>query len=105
MINPSGFAAAEAFKSASTSQSAIDTSALYYDSNSQGAILGGALTALSPDFTRAVLGVGGMNYSLLLPRSVDFDTYELIFKPAYKSRLDRMLLLSAIQNLWSYNFV
>ena len=100
MINPSGFAAAEAFKSASTSQSAIDTSALYYDSNSQGAILGGALTALSPDFTRAVLGVGGMNYSLLLPRSVDFDTYELIFKPAYKSRLDRMLLLSAIQNLW-----
>ncbi len=100
MINPSGFAAAEAFKSTSTSQSAIDTSALYYDSNSQGAILGGALTALSPDFTRAVLGVGGMNYSLLLPRSVDFDTYELIFKPAYKSRLDRMLLLSAIQNLW-----
>ena len=100
MINPSGFAAAEAFKSTSTSQSAIDTGALYYDSNSQGAILGGALTALSPDFTRAVLGVGGMNYSLLLPRSVDFDTYELIFKPAYKSRLDRMLLLSAIQNLW-----
>ncbi|GEM_PF-1689567 len=34
------------------------------------------------------------------PRSTDFDTYELIFKPAYKSRLDRMLLLSAIQNLW-----
>ena len=100
MINPSGFAAAEAFKSTSTSQSAIDTSALYYDSNSQGAILGGALTALSPDFKRAVLGVGGMNYSLLLPRSVDFDTYELIFKPAYKSRLDRILLLSAIQNLW-----
>ena len=99
MINPAGFAAADAFKG-SSAQSAIDTSALYYDSNSQGAILGGALTALSPDFTRAVLGVGGMNYSLLLPRSVDFDTYELIFKPAYKSRLDRMLLLSAIQNLW-----
>ncbi|MEI7691066.1 MAG: hypothetical protein WCJ50_00930, partial [Actinomycetes bacterium] len=100
MINPSGFAAAEAFKGSSPSRSAIDTSALYYDSNSQGAILGGALTALSPDFTRAVLGVAGMNYSLLLPRSTDFDTYELIFKPAYKSRLDRILLLSAIQNLW-----
>jgi len=99
MINPAGFAAADAFKG-SSAQSAIDTSALYYDSNSQGAILGGALTALSPDFKRAVLGVGGMNYSLLLPRSVDFDTYELIFKPAYTSRLDRMLLLSAIQNLW-----
>jgi len=100
MINPAGFAAADAFKGSSPSKSAIDTSALYYDSNSQGAILGGALTALSPDFTRAVLGVAGMNYSLLLPRSTDFDTYELIFKPAYKSRLDRILLLSAIQNLW-----
>ena len=100
MINPAGFAAADAFKGSSSSQSVIDTSALYYDSNSQGAILGGALTALSPDFTRAVLGVAGMNYSLLLPRSTDFDTYELIFKPAYKSRLDRILLLSAIQNLW-----
>lgn len=100
MINPAGFAAAEAFKSTSTSQPVINTGALYYDSNSQGAILGGALTALSPDFTRAVLGVAGMNYSLLLPRSTDFDTYELIFKPAYKSRLDRILLLSAIQNLW-----
>ena len=100
MLNPAGFAAADAFKGASPSQSVIDTSALYYDSNSQGAILGGALTALSPDFKRAVLGVAGMNYSLLLPRSTDFDTYELIFKPAYTSRLDRILLLSAIQNLW-----
>ena len=31
----------------------IDTSRLYYNGNSQGAIFGGALTALSPDFTRA----------------------------------------------------
>jgi len=104
MINQAGFTSHSAFKSAvvnpTSPQPVIDTSALYYDSNSQGAILGGALTALSPDFTRAVLGVAGMNYSLLLPRSTDFDTYELIFKPAYKSRLDRILLLSAIQNLW-----
>ena len=31
----------------------------YYDGNSQGGILGGALTAVAPDFTRAVLGVPG----------------------------------------------
>ena len=36
--------------------------------------MGGALTAVAPDFDRAVLGVPGMNYSTLLQRSVDFDT-------------------------------
>ncbi len=99
MIHPDGLAGNTNYKNDSGT-SVINTANLYYDSNSQGAILGGALTALSPDFTRAVLGVAGMNYSLLLPRSTDFDTYELIFKPAYKSRLERMILISAIQNLW-----
>ena len=37
--------------------------------------MGGSLTALAPDFDRAVLGVPGMNYSTLLRRSVDFDQY------------------------------
>ena len=104
MISPSGFTTNAAFKSAAVTPTSpkpmIDTSQLYYDSNSQGAILGGALTAISPDFTRAVLGVAGMNYSMLLPRSTDFGTYEIIFKPAYTSRLERILLLSVIQNLW-----
>jgi hypothetical protein len=48
---------------------------LFYDGNSQGGILGGALTAVAPDFNRAVLGVPGMNYSTLLQRSVDFEPY------------------------------
>ena len=61
----------------------IDTRRLFYDGNSQGGIFGGALTALAPDFERAVLGVPGMNYSTLLRRSVDFDTYSLILAPAY----------------------
>ena len=42
------------------------TQRLYYDGNSQGGISGGALTAVAPDFDRAVLGVPGMNYSTLL---------------------------------------
>ena len=53
----------------------IDTERLYYDGNSQGGILGGSLTALAPDFDRAVLGVPGMNYSTLLRRSSDFHPY------------------------------
>jgi len=78
----------------------IDNSALYFDGNSQGGIMGMMLAAVSQDFDRAVLGVVGMNYSLLLPRSVDFDTYEAVFVPAYESPLERELLLSVIQMLW-----
>ena len=78
----------------------IDNSTLVYDGNSQGGIMGMALAGISQDFDRAVLGVVGMNYSTLLPRSVDFDTYEAIFIPAYPSALDRTLLLSVIQMPW-----
>ena len=38
----------------------VRTGELVYDGNSQGGIMGGALTALAPDFQRAVLGVPGM---------------------------------------------
>ena len=43
--------------------------------------MGGALTAVAPDFNRAALGVPGMNYSTLLQRSVDFDTYAAAHLP------------------------
>ena len=36
--------------------------------------MGGALTALAPDFENAVLGVPAINYSVLLRRSIDWDT-------------------------------
>jgi hypothetical protein len=78
----------------------IDNSELVYDGNSQGGIMGMALAGISQDFTRAVLGVVGQNYSTLLPRSIDFDTYEEIFIPSYPSNLDRELLLSVIQMEW-----
>ncbi len=83
-----------------TNPAVIDTSKLYYNGNSQGAIFGGALTALSPDFTRSSLGVGGMNYSVLLNRSVDFDTYKAFLDPAYPSEVDQKLILSLVQILW-----
>ena len=99
MLHKQGFAANPAFQNAS-GQSMINTAKVFYNGNSQGGIQGPAITALAPDFTRSVLGVPGMNYSLLLPRSVDFDQYELIFKPAYPSRLTRQILLNVVQNLW-----
>jgi hypothetical protein len=78
----------------------FDTAHLDYDGNSQGGIMGLMLTAVSPDIERSVLGVPGMNYSLLLPRSVDFDDYEVVFKPAYPNDLDRVLVLGLTQMLW-----
>lgn len=78
----------------------VDTAHLDYDGNSQGGIMGLMLAAVSPDIERAVLGVPGMNYSLLLPRSVDFDDYEAIFEPAYPNDLDRVLILGVTQMLW-----
>ncbi|MGB0113889.1 MAG: hypothetical protein WBP59_11760 [Ilumatobacteraceae bacterium] len=77
-----------------------DRSTLVYDGNSQGGIMGMALAGISQDFERAVLGVVGMNYSTLLPRSVDFDDFHLVFDPAYPSALDRALGLGVIQMLW-----
>ena len=62
--------------------------------------MGGALTALAPDFNRAVLGVPGMNYSTLLRRSVDFDQYAQLLYDNYPNELERPLILSLIQILW-----
>jgi len=110
MIHGDGLASSPAFRSA-TGKPVIDTSALYYDGNSQGGIYGGALTAIAPDFRRSVLGVVGMNYSTLLARSTDFDTYAKGefegFNPplgglydAYPNELERPLIFSLLQILW-----
>lgn len=78
----------------------LDRAQLFYDGNSQGAILGGALCAVAIDFDRCVLGEAGMNYSTLLHRSVDFDIYKAIFDPNYPSQFDQLVGISLIQMLW-----
>ena len=78
----------------------IDPSELYYDGSSQGGIMGGALTAVSPDFTRAALNVGAMNYSVLLSRSVDYDEFIPFVENAYPNDLSHPLFQSLIQMLW-----
>jgi hypothetical protein len=98
LIHPQGFSSHPAFQKAG--QSVIDTQRLFFDGNSQGGIMGGALTALAPDFERAVLGVPGMNYSTLLQRSVDFDAYAPLLYGGYPRELERQLWLAQIQLLW-----
>src|SRR6185369_6622760 len=48
LLHPDGFASNAAFRDASGT-ALIDPTRLYYDGNSQGGIMGGALTALAPD--------------------------------------------------------
>jgi len=92
--HPQGFAANPAFAGL------LDISEEYFDSNSQGAILGGVTTALAPDWSRAVLGVATMNYGVLLPRSTDYATYEAVFAPAYPDPGVRITILALAQMLW-----
>ncbi|HWL36855.1 MAG TPA: hypothetical protein VNQ77_11730 [Frankiaceae bacterium] len=94
-----GFASNPAFQGPGGTP-AIDTSDLFYDGNSQGGIMGGALMAIAQDVTRGVLGVPAMNYSTLLDRSVDFATYESVFNASYPSELDRQIVFGLIQMLW-----
>jgi hypothetical protein len=98
LIHPDGFAADPAFRF--DGESVIDTSDLFYYGNSQGGIAGGALTAVATDFTRSVLYVPGMNYSTLLTRSTDFETYSLLLYPQYPDELERPAIFSLMQTMW-----
>jgi hypothetical protein len=98
MANPSGLATNPLFQQ--NGAPIVRTGSIAYDSNSQGGIAGGALTALAPDFSHAVLGVPGMNYSVLLPRSADFDVYSKVMYPKYPDQVERPLILDLAQLLW-----
>ncbi|MBN8866866.1 MAG: hypothetical protein J0H98_04880 [Solirubrobacterales bacterium] len=115
LVHPDGFADTAGFTidpdgaGPNPAGSVIDTSAGnetrgYYYGISQGGIMGGALTALSPDIDRAVLGVPGINYSTLLRRSVDSDEYFRLpvvgLYANYPDLASRPVLLSLMQLLW-----
>ncbi len=112
LVHHDGFATDPAFRvqrGHGTSTPAIrtaprgGTSPLAYDGNSQGAIMGGAYMALTPDAQRGVLGVAGMNYSTLLNRSVDFEKNPflagLLYR-AYPQPEEQQLVFVLLQMLW-----
>lgn len=100
MIHPDGLAADPAFQDGDGGPLLDVDAGLAFDGNSQGGIAGGALTALAQDFTNAVLGVTGMNYSTLLDRSVAFEQFRAFLHPAYPDPLDRQVVISLAQMLW-----
>ena len=93
--HPRGLASTQAFAGLVVAGGPVS-----WDSNSQGAIMGGTTTALAPDWRRAVLGATGIDYAVLLQRSTDFDTYAAILDPAYPDKGQQTLLLSIVQMLW-----
>ncbi|MDQ1695828.1 MAG: hypothetical protein QOJ03_1181, partial [Frankiaceae bacterium] len=121
MVHAKGFSSDPAFQWADGT-SFIDTTQAYYDGNSQGGIYGGTVCAISVDVRHCTLGVPGMNYSILLPRSSDyvaekplasydptaFDPgdplaqigYSDLFDTSYPDQSQRQLILDLIQTLW-----
>ena len=95
---PDGFGTNPAFQNPDGTSRLAPT--IYYAGNSQGGIIGGALTAVAQDWQRSFLGVPGMNYSTLLNRSVDFDDFNPFFIGPYPDELTYQLNLSLIQMLW-----
>jgi hypothetical protein len=100
MDTRSGFASDPAFQDAHGHPLIDVRGGLHYDGNSQGGINGGALTAIAQDFTRAVLGVPGMNYSTLLQRSVDFAPFQQIEDGYYPDPEDQQIIFGLLQMLW-----
>ena len=98
--SPEGFATDAAFRVGTDDRPAFRPHSLVFNGNSQGGIMGGALTALSNEFDRAVLGVPGMNYSTLLARSIDYDPFSAINSVAYPDTFDQTFGQALIQMLW-----
>ncbi len=80
--------------------SLVDPDTRYYYGNSQGGIMGGAYAALASDIDRAVLGVAGSPYELLLTRSKDFDPFFLLFQAKWDDPAETSILIAYMQTLW-----
>jgi hypothetical protein len=94
MIHPQGLPSRPEFAGK------IDTRRLFYAGASQGGILGGALTAVAPDFQRSALIVPAMNFSLLITRATPFAPFQAVLYENYRGGIKRAVLGSMIQILW-----
>ncbi len=98
MKSPKGLASDPAFQL--DGKPVIAAGDVAYWGRSQGGVYGGAATAISTEWTRAVLGEPAVNYSTLLSRSVDFDDYSVIQKGSYTDPTVWPTLLSLMQMVW-----
>jgi predicted peptidase len=94
MVHPQGLSSNPEFAGK------IDTQRLYYTGGSLGGIIGGALTAVAPDFERAALIVPGFRFSLLLSRSSQFSRFAQLLFPTYPDPVEQALINSMVQLVW-----
>lgn len=100
MSDPAGLDADPAFRSGDGRPYIRTSAPLTYYGNSEGSLMGGALTAISTVFRRAVLGVPSMDYDVLLDRSSDFVAFQGIFQPAYPGAANQQVIFDLLQMLW-----
>lgn len=78
-------------------QTVYDGQTDYYLGISQGAILGTALSSLSPDFKQIVLNVGGAAFTQLMWRAEPFNDFLFFINQADPSPLDQQKLTGTLQ--------
>ena len=76
---------------------AYDASTIYFYGISMGHILGGTYVALSPDVHRAVLGVGGADWSLMMFRARPFSLFLALVETMNSDKLDQQKFAAMIQ--------
>ena len=76
------------------------TSDLGYFGNSMGGTLGQTVAALSPDISRFALGVGGIDFPVMMPRTNRWSQLQLFYGWGYPTRLDRDLMMIMEANVW-----
>ena len=97
--HPDGIAA-DPELAAPDGSSSVDTTEVFYEGHSQGGIMGFAATAVSTEWTKAVIGVPGVNYSLLLTRSNNWQTYGPVISGGYADPTDVLVVLALLQQQW-----
>jgi hypothetical protein len=102
LVHPRGLVADPAFRTAAGRPLLDVAHGLSFDGNSQGGIMGGTVLAVAQDVRRGVLGVTGMNYSVLLNRSSDFPPFAAWLGLGYPDRLDQQLVISLLQLQWDH---
>jgi hypothetical protein len=99
MNSSAGFSRSAAFQNFA-GMPLILSDATQFVGNSQGGVMGGAASAISSEWSRVVLGVPGINYSLLLHRSSQWPAFQSVADVAYTDPVDRVLGIQLIQLLW-----
>ena len=98
MKHDEGLVSHPAFQTAA-GEPAIDTSDLFYTGQSQGALTGGAATAVAQDWTRAVLTAPSMNGSLVLRRSTQGPQFVGLIRASYPGPLNVTLAINLLSIL------